>query len=128
MRKFLSALFIAVFVLGLFSFSGARICYAKSMLLVDVDNDVDPVNGDPITVKKFHTSYDGKKYWFASYKTLKEFKKNPEKYVEGVKAPVKKKTTTYTTTTTTTTPATPTTTKEATTEKEEPKKKGWFGW
>lgn len=55
--------------------------YAKSMRLVDANNKFCPVTSHPIMAKKFGTGYKGKKYWFANYQALKEFKSNPQKYL-----------------------------------------------
>ncbi len=60
--------------------------YARSMILIDSNNKVDPVSGQPVTRKRYKTSFNGKLYWFISYANLRAFKSNPAKYAERLKA------------------------------------------
>lgn len=58
------------------------------MLIADANNKYDLVSGKIINSKKYNTIYDGKRYWFNSYKNLKIFKKEPSRYIKG---PVEKR-------------------------------------
>ena len=128
MKKYASLTLMVVFSVAMFTgLIPADVCFAKSMILTDAENTVDPVSGQEITVRKFNTSYDGVKYWFASYDSLKKFKADPARYAGKVTVPVKKSmSTSKKTTTTKTTTATTTTTKPTSTQKEQPKK--WYPW
>ncbi len=81
-RIIIISLMAVFFTLSSFVITGPQTTYAKSMLMRDTKNKVDPVSGAPIDRRKFRTAYAGKVYWFTSYSNVREFKKDPQKYVE----------------------------------------------
>ncbi len=75
------AVLISVFLVGSLLIYNVVPCYARRMIIQDADNTICPVTGAKITVKRFNTTYKNKKYWFATYAAVREFKSNPEKYI-----------------------------------------------
>jgi YHS domain-containing protein len=81
MIKWWQFLFLVVFFVSSgFSINSA---YSRSILIPDANNKYDLVSGKTINIKKYNTVYNGKRYWFNSYKNLTTFKKEPSKYVKG---------------------------------------------
>ena len=56
---------------------------ARSMILTDVRNTVCPVTGEKIAKPRFNTTYNGKRYWFATVAAMETFKgsSNKEMYI-----------------------------------------------
>ncbi len=84
-RKVISLAVILCVALGMVALFDAPVSYAK-MTVVDANNRECPVMGKAISVKKFNTIYDGKRYWFSSYDAVKMFKDNPKKYASKLRS------------------------------------------
>lgn len=86
MKRSISMAVVVVFLLSCMVAGvgfDVKVAHARSMLLTDANNKVCPVTGEEIKVKKYSTGYDGKRYWFATYQAVLDFKKNPSKYIKG---------------------------------------------
>ncbi|MFH1768850.1 MAG: hypothetical protein ABH858_06800 [Candidatus Omnitrophota bacterium] len=85
MRRILAViLLVGLFAgLSLVIFMGTlgQKAHARTIFIVDAQNDMCPVTGQEIPKKRFNTAYEGKRYWFLTYQAVAEFKKDPERYL-----------------------------------------------
>ncbi|MDD5439222.1 MAG: hypothetical protein WC592_06445 [Candidatus Omnitrophota bacterium] len=79
------AIFIAVTFLASLTVMGldVKASHARSMVIADAKNTICPVAGIKIAERKHSCIYDGKRYWFSSFKAVQDFKKSPTRYVGG---------------------------------------------
>ena len=75
-------LILALFLLGTASIAKAE-TPASAADVVDVGNGICPVSGDKVGKTTFE--YQGKRYHFCCKDCVKDFKKDPEKYIAQMK-------------------------------------------
>lgn len=80
------SILVVIFTAGNLVFLCSHTGYARSLLLKDARNNVDPVTGVPIESRRFSTGYRGTRYWFDNYSNIREFRKDPEKYLRNLEA------------------------------------------
>lgn len=81
MKKNILIIAISVFILGLSGLVPRSVANAR-LLIKDADNQVCPVTGEKIERKRFNTTYQGKRYWFNSYDSVRKFKESPAQYMD----------------------------------------------
>lgn len=77
-QKVMIGLFLALIFLALPGKEAA----ARSIIIPFANNQICPVDKTPIGRRKYNTAHRGRRYHFSSWQALKEFRNDPDRYIE----------------------------------------------
>ena len=87
MKRIIRGIIIGLFLVGIIGVSSPARIYARTLFIMPADNEVDPVDGTPITKNsQFKAAYANKFYRFNTFENLKKFKEDPERYIKNLES------------------------------------------